>query len=89
MFCSQEKGTNERSDNWGSSKYKVDQLRGKIPGVCDAPHLMRCRQGGESGETEVSLSVLLSFEVESLPDKVKLGHKLSCTSICAEYITML
>ena len=27
-----------------------------------------------SGETEESLSVLLSFEVESLPDKVKLGY---------------
>ena len=26
------------------------------------------------GETEDSLSVLLSFEVESFPDKVKLGY---------------
>ena len=59
----------------------VDQLGAKIPGVCDAHPLMRRRQGGESGETEDSLSVLLSFEVESLPDKVKLGYKLSCMSI--------
>lgn len=33
----------------------VDQPRAKIPGVCDARCLMRCRQGGESGETEESL----------------------------------
>ena len=38
--------------------------------VCDARRLIRCRQGGVSGETEESLSVLLSFEVECLPDKV-------------------
>ena len=30
-----------------------------------------------SSETEVSLSVLLSFDVESLPDKVMLGY-ISC-----------
>ena len=30
---------------------KVDQLKGKIPGVCDARHLVRCRQVGVSGET--------------------------------------
>jgi hypothetical protein len=30
-------------------------------------------QCGMSGETEESLSVLLSFDVESLPDKVMLG----------------
>ena len=53
---------------------KVDQLRAKIPGVCDARRLMRRRQGGESGETEESLSVLLSFEAESSPDKLMLGY---------------
>lgn len=53
---------------------KVDQLKGKIPGVCDDRRLMRRRQGGVSGETEESLSVLLSFDVESLPDKVILGY---------------
>ena len=30
--------------------------------------------GGESGQTEESLSVLLSFQSESLPDKVMLGY---------------
>ena len=53
---------------------KADQLKGKIPGVCDARRIVRCRQGGVSGETEESLSVLLSFYVESLPDKVMLGY---------------
>jgi hypothetical protein len=43
---------------------KVDQLKGKIPGVCDARRLVRHRQGGVSGETEESLSVLLSFDVD-------------------------
>ena len=42
---------------------KVDQLKGKIPGVCDARGLVRHRQGGMSGETEKSLSVLLRFDV--------------------------
>jgi hypothetical protein len=46
-----------------------DQLKAKIPGVCDARRLMRRRPGGG---TE-SVSVLLSFEAESLPDKVKMG----------------
>jgi hypothetical protein len=30
---------------------KVDQLRGKISGVCDARSLMQRRQGGESRES--------------------------------------
>ena len=30
---------------------KVDQRKGKINGVCDARPLVRCRQGGVSGET--------------------------------------
>ena len=42
----------------------VDQLKGKIPGVWDAHRLLHRRQGGVSGETEGSLSVLLSFDVE-------------------------
>ena len=53
---------------------KVDQLRWKIPGVCDACRLVRRRQGGMCGETEESLSVLMSFDVETLPDKVMLGY---------------
>ena len=68
---------------------KVYQLKGKIPGVCDACRLVRRRQGGMCGETEESLSVLLSSDVEFLPDKVMLGYKLFCTSFCAEYITLL
>jgi hypothetical protein len=39
-----------------------------------------------SGETEESLSVHFSFEVESLPDKVKLGDIND--PVQAEYITM-
>jgi hypothetical protein len=35
--------------------------------------LLRRRPGGERGETEKTLSLLLSFDAESLPDKVKLG----------------
>ena len=50
------------------------QQKKKIHSVCDSRRLMRCRQGFESGETEESLSVILSFEVESLPDKVILGY---------------
>ena len=53
---------------------KVDQLKEKIPGVCDAHRLVRRRQGGVSGETEELLFVLLSFDVESLPNKVMLGY---------------
>ena len=52
---------------------KVNQLKGKIPGVCDARRLVRCRQRDKSGETEESLSALLSFDIEYLPDKVMLG----------------
>ena len=37
---------------------KVDQLKGKIPGVCDARCLGQRRQGGMGGETE-SLSVVV------------------------------
>jgi hypothetical protein len=55
---------------------KVDQLKGKIPGVCDSRHLVRCRQGGMSGETEESLSVLLSFDVKTFPDKVILSYRV-------------
>ena len=54
-----------------------DQLKCKIPCVCDTRHLVRSRPGGECGVTEKTLSVLLSFVAESLPDKVKLG--------CASY----
>ena len=35
---------------------KVDQLKGKIPGLCDTRCLVRRKQGGVSAETE-SLSV--------------------------------
>ena len=31
---------------------KADQLKGKIPGVCDTRSILRCRQGGVSGETK-------------------------------------
>jgi hypothetical protein len=48
---------------------KVDQLMGKIPSVCDARHLVRRSQGGVIGQTEESLPFLLSFDVESLPNK--------------------
>ena len=68
-------------------KVEVDQLKGKIPGVCDARRLVRCRQGGESGETEES--VLLSFDVESFSIKDVWVYKLSCMSFCAEYIMLL
>ena len=61
---------------------EVDQLKGKIPCVCFARCLVWSRQDGVSGETEESLSVLLSFDVLRI-------YKLSCTSFCAEYITLL
>ena len=48
---------------------KADQLKGMISSVCDACRLVRRRPSGVSGETEESLSVLLSFDVESLPEK--------------------
>jgi hypothetical protein len=34
---------------------KEDQVKGKIPGVCDACRLVRHRQGDVSGETAESL----------------------------------
>jgi hypothetical protein len=55
---------------------KVDQLKGKIPSVCDACNFVRHRQGGVSGEAEEPLLVLLSFDVESLPYKVILGYRV-------------
>jgi hypothetical protein len=48
-----------------------DQLKVTIPGVCVAFHLVRRRFSGEREETEKTLYVLLSFNVVSLPDKVK------------------
>ena len=53
---------------------KADKLKGKIPSACDAHRLVRSRQGGVSGKTEESLPVLLSFDVDSLPEKVMLGY---------------
>ena len=38
---------------------KVDQLRAKLPGVCDACSLMLRRQGGEWGNRRV---IVCSFE---------------------------
>jgi hypothetical protein len=52
---------------------KVLQQKKKIHGVCDSRRLMRRRQGGMSGEIEELLSVLLTFDVESLTNKVMLG----------------
>ena len=50
----------------------------KIPGVCEACHLVRRIPGGELGETEESLSVLLSFEsVFNSQSHVRI-YKLSC-----------
>ena len=55
-------------------RVEVDQLKLKIPSVFDGHRLVRRRPGGERGETENSLSVLLSFDVKSLPNKVMLGY---------------
>ena len=68
---------------------KVDQLEGKIPSVCDARRVVHRRQRGVSGETEESLFVLLSFDVESFPNKVMLEYNLFCMSFCSEHITLL
>ena len=38
-----------------------DQLKLKIPYVCDARHLMRYRSSGEHVEVEKTVSVMLSF----------------------------
>ena len=46
---------------WVAVNVKVDQLKGKIPGVCDARCLVRRIQGGVSGETEESLLYLFYF----------------------------
>ena len=51
---------------------KVDQLKLGIPSVCDAHRLVRLRPGVERN-TEGTLSVLLSFDAERLPDKDMLG----------------
>ena len=47
-----------------------EQWKLKIPGVCDARCLVRLRSGGE---TEKTLSVMLSFDADSLPEEVKAG----------------
>jgi hypothetical protein len=52
---------------------EVEQLKCKIPCVCHARRLVQGRPGGEHGENEKTLSVLLSFEAESSPDKFTLG----------------
>jgi hypothetical protein len=49
------------------------QLKWMIPGVCDIHRLVQHRPGRERGETEKTMSILLSFDAESLSDKVKLG----------------
>ena len=36
LFCSQEKGAIERMITGVAVNVKVDQLQGKIPGICDA-----------------------------------------------------
>ena len=46
------------------------QLKLKLLSVCDACCLVRRRSGGECGERH---SVMLSFDAESLPDKVMVG----------------
>ena len=45
------------------------ELKLKIPGVCD-PHFGRRRPGGECGETEKILSVLLSFDDSFCPEPI-------------------
>ena len=46
--------------------FEVEQLKCKIPCVCDAYGLVRRRLGCERGETEKTLSVLLSlFQTKS------------------------
>lgn len=40
---------------------EVEQLKLKIPCICDARRLVQRRPGGERGETEKTLSVLLRF----------------------------
>lgn len=52
---------------------EVDQMNRNIPSVCDARCLVRRRPGG-NGETDNTLSVLLSFDTEFLPHKVWLGY---------------
>jgi hypothetical protein len=42
--------------------------------VCDARCLVRRRPGGECGGTEKTLSVLLGFEAEPLPEKAMLVY---------------
>ena len=46
-----------------------EHLKVKIPSVCDTCCLVRPRYGGEMDNT---ISVILSFDAESLPGKVKL-----------------
>ena len=62
----------ERSDY--CSGIEVEQLKLKFLCVCGTLRLVRRRPGGELGEPEKTLSVLLSFETEPLPDKVMLGY---------------
>ena len=50
----------------------MDQLKLKIPGICDAHHLVRCRSSGER-DTEETLSEE-TLDIECLPDKVMLGY---------------
>ena len=47
------------------------QLKLKIPGVCGARRLVQHRPAEELGESDKTLSVLLSFDAESLSDEVK------------------
>jgi hypothetical protein len=51
---------------------KIDQLKVKIPGVCDAQRLVRCRPSG--GHKRGYSDIHLSFHIECLPDKVMLGY---------------
>ena len=48
-----------------------NQLKLKLPGVCDFRRLVRSRSVGERGEMEKTLSVLLSFDVFSRQGQVR------------------
>lgn len=61
-----------------------EQLKWKIPSVCDTHHLRR-RYGGQ---TEKTSSVMLSFDAESLPNKVKVGSVSYHVRVCYKNITV-
>ena len=52
---------------------EVDKMREHISGVCGTHRLVRRRPGG-NGEMDVTLSVLLSFDMKFYLYKVRLGY---------------